>query len=489
MKKKLLFLLSITLLMAGCKSTIDYHPSSLYPTTSEVISESSNSSEDNNITISLDKDTSSDSATSEEIKDKKTEYVVIIKKEQEEDGYQEVVTDVTVNYYDKDGEKQDSSKVDSFGESASELGGDNYYVQVDNIPDGYTYNPNTTTIDKDNNELEITVHEIRKWAGKGNGTKYQEALKDENGEYILDENGYGQFVGGPLEMDDLGIYEVNITEEVLSSAEPYLYIALDAPWAGDFTIESWYDYTITSPDIEFDPRIEYMGANFAYIVNVLDKDDNSGEGKNFKIDRSVQPSLVGNACQYFRVTANKPGKFCISLTGIKSDIQEEIPDTFIPAEREHEFGNEIWETGKLTSIRMDGEHMAVFNYNDGFYHLDRPTGPVIYARLSQPCEFLDLAINAIQGQGNRYLSVPIDLEKNLYKDYTDFINDYCRNTNADGCYPMTEELAEFFDLVNQREWYFVNKPEQNLVGWIREQIDYEPDEDCEWLWAAYYYEG
>lgn len=424
---------------------------------------------------------------------KKDPYVAHVVYEKEDDGYQADVTGVNVDWLNKDTrENLSSEEVDNFGEAFTYLDDGHYQVQISNLPDGYAYNPNIYVTDKDNKEIEVTVYPIREFDGKGDGTVYQEALKDEDGNYILDENGYGTFIGGPLFIKELGVYELEITEEKLNSSDPYTYIGLDAPWAGDFTIESWNDASDTS----FDPRIEYLMSNFAYLdqwVVPPGQDDNSGEGNNFKISTTVTPNLVKNARMFYRIIANKPGKVIFNVSGIKSDIQEEIPPEYIPVTTDHQFTQTPAGEGVLRACVLDGSEYAVFNNNDGLYHLNSPTGPVLYVRITSPCEWIDYPITSIP-YSSHYLATPAEKD-NVYDDYEPLVNEAVKYVNGDGLYPLIEVFGDMTLGIAQREGYFLNHPERNLVGWIMAQLveqgvygdEDEVDDETQMLWCVYYY--
>lgn len=137
-----------------------------------------------------------------------------------------------------------------------------------------------------------------------------------------------------------------------------------------------------------------------------------------------------------------------------------------------EFANQ---EGELTSCMMDGTHVPVYNTEDGFYHLGTENGPLIVAKISQRCEYLDASFNKIQDAGNSMLKL-----HGRY-DYTDFIDQYAEVCNDDGVYPVTQELMLFLQRFQSSHSYF------SFGGWVISQLDYKPVEDYYWMFAAYFY--
>ena len=68
------------------------------------------------------------------------------------------------------------------------------------------------------------------------------------------------------------------------------------------------------------------------------------------------------------------------------------------------------------------------------------------------------------------------------RNYTSFIHDYYANyVNADGCYPVTEELKAF--LMD----YATSQAIFNDGDGLAELAGYNSDEESQWLFACGYY--
>lgn len=149
-------------------------------------------------------------------------------------------------------------KVDSNGIAKTNLDdNETYYVHLleSSLTETQVYNPNELVQNKDKRDGSITIR----------------TLKDIN------------------DISSTGVY----TAEVGEDKEVSYTFSLPN---GSYTIESWWDYTASSStDSEFNPSITIGETS----------DDDSGEGKNFKLDFIVSDTSV----KTFKISTNKKNKF------------------------------------------------------------------------------------------------------------------------------------------------------------------------------------
>lgn len=276
-----------------------------------------------------------------------------------------------------------------------------------------------------------------------------------------------------------GLYNVTISE-----ADQIVYYGFEAKTWGKYRIESWAQ--------DVDTFIGDYNANDYYVPeNPSKTDDDSGEGKNFSYVIEIKKSnfiettddngekvyVVGarwtlgfsvKDVETYPVTfpvvfmriadSNEPPKPEVKSVKV-SEILTEYPD-----------GN-----GTLTSTKMDGSDVPVYNEKDRFYHLGSENGPVLVAKINKECEYLDVAFSRIQDSGNSALTL------NQVYDYTDFIKYYAEVCNNDGVYGVTEELKIFLDRFQKTHSYF------GYSGWVQSQLSYTPVQEYFWMFAVYYY--
>jgi len=188
---------------------------------------------------------------------------------------------------------------------------------------------------------------------------------------------------------------------------------------------------------------------------------------------------------------------------------------------------------------FDGDKYAV-NEEDGYYHLidevtGEPTGPILFAKIAEPCRFLDSAFSTLEYHGNKALTV-----SNGTENYKLFIEGWsammsmgqsmdmgyfcaadcpcwttdrcpgacvegCENCtaqctpcpeeaigtsgyasycNSDGCYPVTQELKDFLQKYSVSQLLF--RDGQGFVE-TSKVISVFATEDDQWLFACGYY--
>ena len=157
-----------------------------------------------------------------------------------------------------------------------------YYVHLDNLPEGYTYNPNAYITDKDNKNIEIVLSSLSSFT-KGDGTE-----------------------GNPYEMTT-GIYEVSFEAQGTNDLK---YFAFSTTEAGTYKLES---LAVDKNAINrIDPYLGYLGDKLD--TNNLDPNGNIQNVTNFKYSFEAE----ANKTYYFVVMCSSadmyPADFTIMIT-------------------------------------------------------------------------------------------------------------------------------------------------------------------------------
>ena len=428
------------------------------------------------------------------------------------------------------------------------LDGD-YAVTLVNLSDDYTYNPNIYRASNDNRNVVIDLLTLSE--GRGEGTSLYKSIL----------------------LSDTGVYRSEI-----SYSGQIVYFEFTPTRAGSYSIESLVDVSAEMYDPVAD--VYYGSSQFKYYAYQLDGGGASqGYTTNFKHIVEVDESFIGNSYTFAIFVNGKDATypvnvdFAITYEGtyvydwIVSNFvyPEFIPNnstyyswyskyvTYLSADRA-KFGDANF---NMASTKIDGKNVFIYqmteddgtfkeyfklNPDDGYYHVYDEVkyaeyggwGPILYANISIPTEFIDTAFNLIEYQGNKNLTLSSGTE-----NYKLFIEGYarlaevgsdknpyfclkdcpCLSTNGGACTvednckkcledcrhipqkyknqrgyadiaiegrcPVTEELKDFLQKysVNQKLFSDGN-------GWAEQHLPrYDAYENSQWLFACGYYSG
>ncbi len=428
----------------------------------------------------------------------------------------------TINAQWTDGFSFHTAAFDENGVATLEgLDGD-YQVTLSSVPVGLAYNPNVHTADNVNRHIVIDLYEITKTRGKGDDL------------YRC------------ISLSDPGVYQVT-----LNSADHVVLYEFIPRANGQYSVESWIDVTAN----DLNPLLDvYTGSvawkQFAYVQN--DGGAESHYTKNFRHEVKVADENIGNAFTFGIKCDTKNGKYPVTVTFV---VQfnggfswDRIASTIIlPAENFKHADNydssQFEFVGAETAVDgrnvFDGDLYAL-NPNDGYYHLideatGEPTGPVLFAKISQPCRFFDDAFTTIEYHGNKALTLSdgtenyklfiegwsammsmgqsMDMGYFCAADCPCWNNNQCPGAcvegcencteqctpcpeeaigkpgyanycNSDGAYPVTAELKDFLQKYSISQLLF--RDGQGFVE-THETIKVFATEDDQWLFACGYY--
>ncbi len=321
-----------------------------------------------------------------------------------------------------------------------ELDGE-YSVTLINLPSNYTYNPNIYKADNDSRNVVIELMTINPTFG--DGTDVYKCIP----------------LSGP------GVYRAKVTMDAQE-----IFYEFEPTKPGTYCIESIMDVSAGM----YNPFVDIYAGSFAYKVREKRIDGggaSSGYTTNFKHVVEIDQAFIGNVYTFAILLEGKDATyptnvdFVITYEGgysydwITSDFvyPEYIPNgapfndwydrysSYLAADRS-KYGDSKY---NIASVKIDGKNVFDQQYfklnpDDGYYHVfDRETyaeyggwGPIIYANISIPTQFIDAAFNEIEYAGNKNLTLSGGTE-----NYKLFIEGFDRLTQGSG-----EKVGAYFCL-------------------------------------------
>ncbi len=429
------------------------------------------------------------------------------------------------------------------------LDGD-YGITLTAVPDGFTYNPTIYTATNRQRNVEIELYRL------------------------VETTGLGDDPYRAIKLRSTGVYCIELT-----SAKQEIHFEFYPSESGTYAVESWMNTT----DNTVNPLLNYYGANIAYKTLLETVDDGGVCGsytKNFKKIVEIADEHIGSSGQvafgfglkatskedkfpikvYFAITLN--GEFALEHTESVLMVPQEIlvqqPDY---SSSKYEFvGAEFAETANgVTANVFDSDRYKLWPKDEGgdnYYHLYDETaypethgyGPILYAKISSPCRFMEMAFSALEYAGNKALTVSNGTENyKLFIEGYSMLNYYtlsptnpngkppyfcttdcpcresgtcgsvnitgevgaciegcehchpgCRNIpkeaighagyadycNSDGCYAVTEELKDFLQKYSINQLLFFDG---NGFVETNPSVSVYATEEDQWLFACGYY--
>jgi hypothetical protein len=388
------------------------------------------------------------------------------------------IPEEAINVIWTDGYSQHTAPIGEDGYAKKVLDGE-FNVYLDNIPSGYTYNPNIYKADNENNEIKIELLKISKITVR----------KDQDGTELYKE----------LPMSKEGTYRTVIEREGQK-----VYYAYSPVKSGYYVIESY----VNVYDDLINPMVDIYTGSFAYRSETYEIKDDGGQTlkggytKNFKWVVNISADEIGNSYFFGIYGTTKTGvypfniDFRISYEGeyyrednISNVIYAQEANFKTPnfSSTDYQYITSDGCTGSYYGSVTNGTGLLDgknFKYNEetGYWHVydvnTNTFGPILCAKISKPCAYLDESFNMIEYHGNKNLTV-----SNGTENYKQFIeNEYTLCANSDGVCYVTMELKEFLQKysVSQRLFFDGN-------GFVETTGVYAIEED-QWLFACGYYQ-
>lgn len=388
------------------------------------------------------------------------------------------ITEVQAQWTDKETKEVFRAPFDKDGVAKStELDGD-YSVTLVNLPEGFTYEPNSYEANNDFKEVNISLFQLTPISINSDpygGAPFQ-------GEYFY-------------RLNSIGAYRVT-----LDSVDDKVFFMFIPDKNGEYTVTSMVDVTAN----EINPIMDLHYGNSQYIspTPAVTQDGGGEENtytKNFKMAYNISPNEVGGV-MIFRLysTARNADAYPLDVDFIldrdgdfanRYDAAEEV----IPA---HDFdgvsSDVLNPAGTFTfCARRPGvvnkrlDQKMVKRGDDGFYYYyDSATDTYMERLYAQLCFATEVFDESFYSGGHVALYYILDADGKP-KSYVEFIrgaNGYGAHCNGDGVYPVTDELKEFLQLYSVSQRFF-----NDNNGWAETEAGYSSDEDSQWMFACGYY--
>ncbi len=342
-------------------------------------------------------------------------------------------TDSAVTVKWMDGKSVHTATVGADGIATAEgLDGD-YSIALDNLPDGYTYDPNRAEYKATNDNPHVEIELLKIITTRGNG----------NGLYTPD----------CIAINRTGVYRCEVKKNTASSADglsKVVYYQFTPKVQGTYSVESMVDISseMINPIIDI-----YKGTTGAKYFNER-RDGGGASGtytSNFKYEFTLREDEIGNCYTFAIFAEGKDAVYPINIDfkiefieGNNEKLNEAdlILPSFIPSFQKIEAGKivpdeeafEAWfaeykaylesENAKYgnstyveASIKMGVSYVFdddgyKLNPADGYYHVYDEVkyaeyggwGPILYASITEETKF-EPALNTIEYAGNKALTV------------------------------------------------------------------------------------
>ena len=294
------------------------------------------------------------------------------------------------------------------------LDGD-YRVRLSDVPNEYTYDPNTNITTNDNRNITVELYTLTTLTGTGT-------------------NSYdGHTIG------NTGVYTAE-----LKSADEGIFFMFSPKENGIYTIESWADVTADNVN----PYCDVYIGTFAWNAYQRTIDDGGTAGTyttNFKHNVTLSEDMVGNNYifavkadsrtntypvtvtfavkrdgKFDRVEATASGGLALpnyDFTGFDKS-RHEYGDDYLLVNPETPLGNKtyLFDEGRFKVWeRSDGGDGFYHYYDEAAYPETDGYGPILYAYITEPTRFIDIAFSKIEYNGKNMINNALATGKYNYK--------------------------------------------------------------------------
>ena len=312
-----------------------------------------------------------------------------------------------------------------------------YAISLLNLPDGVTFDPNKYVASNENRDVVVELLTLTEATGDG-----RDPLKC-------------------IHLSRTGVYRAEVTrdgQEIFYEFEPTK--------AGIYTIESMMDISANA----YDPKIDIYVGTFAnkYREKRIDGGGPSGNyTTNFSYTVKVDEKFIGNVYTFAIILDGKDATYPVNVDfkityggeyHYDWIISNFVYPSFIPnnstydnwysdyasylASDREKYGDSEYVIASVDSVVgnkkniFDDQYFRL-NPDDGYYHVYHEEryamyggwGPILYANITIPTEFIDVPFNGIEYMGNRNLTLSKGTE-----NYKLFVEGYNRLIQSDSSY-------------------------------------------------------
>ena len=346
----------------------------------------------------------------------------------------------------------------------------NYKVTLQNIPEGFTYDPNIYEADNDHRHTEITIFALTHDFGMS-------TTPDKYSPIILP--GTGTF----------RIYLQSSSQTVFFRARPNR--------TGEYSVQSIADVTQN----KINPILDVYFGTYAYMPETPNEIcDGGGQAQNTYTKNFLWMTTIADRQQEFIFALRStcidetaypfPIDFIVEWEGEITGGDEPEFRVVEPSEQFVQQPNSYLPFRYVASLNvtrtLDGS-LFKRNPDDGYYHFyDEASdtyGGVLYAIINRDTE----VVTTESGTGFCDGLVRLRLRENVNDpdpcDYQNFIDQYKDYTDNNGAYPVTEELKAFL-----LKYSIANSIFNDGNGWAETTAGYQSSHANQWLFNCGYYE-
>ena len=365
-----------------------------------------------------------------------------------------------------------SAPIDATGFASMMLSGE-YSVYLDYVPNGYTYNANIYKADNEHPNVEIELIKIAK-TSKGQGTKL-----------------YNEY-----QITTPATYRAEIKDSTKK-----IFYEFQPKQAGYYSIQS----IVNIHENMINPKIDtYPGSssykNFEETIDTGGAYRKGGYTKNFKWVVRLTEDMISSVFTFAVYGESKSGIFPIyidfSITYEGEYYVDPTIASFMEAKEAnfktpefntgYKYYNADGGTGNYYGGYTNGSGVLngdLYKYNEdtGYYHLFNSStneyGPILCAKITEPCAFYEEALSRIESHGNKNLTISDGKEN--YKQFIEV--EYANACNSDGVCYVTAELKDFLQKFSISQRLF-----RDGEGLVETQGGFAVEDD-HWLFACGYY--
>ncbi|MBO5313428.1 MAG: hypothetical protein J6B29_05620 [Clostridia bacterium] len=188
---------------------------------------------------------------------------------------------------------------------------------------------------------------------------------------------------------------------------------------------------------------------------------------DLKIDNSsVNLGSEGGTARFVIGVRSARVKGCVLMIERTGDVQGEMPWTEVQADKDAVKTEDYLNDGIVDFDITDASLSAVYNEDDGYYHLNSVDGPILYIRLNSAVIASQTKDEIIYKYFAPISSITATLGKIFYEGegddrvivekvrYNEMLQTYSELCGSKGIYPLNEQLAQAIkDIGDYNDWY------------------------------------
>ncbi|MDE6373852.1 MAG: hypothetical protein K2L72_05065 [Clostridia bacterium] len=393
------------------------------------------------------------------------------------------ITELQAQWTDKETGEVYRSRFNQSGVASNDSLDGDYSVTLVSLPTGFTYEPNSYSATNDFKEVSISLYQLTPI--RLNSMPYEPAPV--NGGYYYS-------------IDTIGAFRVELKSET-----DKIFFMYKPSQQGVYSFTTMVDVTAD----EINPILDVHKGNSQYINASPDATQDGGGAenlytKNVKWQYEIAANEVGGVF-IFRLYSTSRNKNAYPLTVdfildrdgdftnqyatseevlVTEDFDSVPPEVISPGGTFVFCADQDRVSNDEPKTPLDAKKVRL-NEEDGYYYYyDNTTGvwgSRLYAKINARTELSDESFMGPHMLPT--LTYVYNKTDTTPRSYVNFVTTYAEHCNADGCYPVNEEIRLFLQRYALAQRYFYDG-----FGWAETSVGYNSDEDSMWMYACGYYE-